>query len=116
MCEQAQTSYNTKSKLYSKIDFLPTNGCKWKYKTITSQGDWLTEEGSLMPPEELELWYHDPIQCIHELLGNPAFKDFMAYMPEKMFMDANESNPAFDQAWTGEKWWSIQVRVCIERN
>ena len=27
--------------------------------------------------EDLELWFHDPVECVRELLSNPAFKDYI---------------------------------------
>ena len=37
--------------------------------------------------EELELWMRDPVACIQELIGNPAFNGSMAYAPEKVYVD-----------------------------
>ncbi|KAJ7815249.1 hypothetical protein B0H14DRAFT_3090027 [Mycena olivaceomarginata] len=59
--------------------------------------------------EELELWRRDPVECIKELMGNPAFKDFLAYAPEEVCVDsAGLKGRVFDEAWTAEWWWKIQ--------
>ena len=37
--------------------------------------------------EELELWMWDPVACVQELIGNPAFCGSIAYTPEKVYTD-----------------------------
>ena len=37
--------------------------------------------------EELELWLHDPVACIRELIGNPAFNGDISYVLEKVYAD-----------------------------
>ncbi|KAI9459004.1 hypothetical protein HD554DRAFT_2207041 [Boletus coccyginus] len=41
--------------------------------------------------EELELWMKDPVTCVRELIGNPAFDDSMM--------------------WTGDWWWQTQEHL-----
>lgn len=62
--------------------------------------------------EHLELWRRDVVECVRELLGNPAFKDDLKYVPEKLFgSSAGEENVrVFDEMWTGDWWWDLQVR------
>lgn len=59
--------------------------------------------------EEVELWSRDPIECIRELLGNPAFKDCMRYAPERVFEDKEGEVRVFDEMWTADWWWDTQV-------
>jgi hypothetical protein len=37
--------------------------------------------------EEHELWICNPVECIRELIGNPAFQEYMKYAPEKAYTD-----------------------------
>jgi hypothetical protein len=60
--------------------------------------------------EEHELWIRDPIECVRELIGNPAFREYMAYAPEKAYADKNGGNQRYDEMWTGDWWWETQVR------
>lgn len=52
--------------------------------------------------EEVELWRHNPVECVQDLIGNPAFKDSMAYSPEQVFEDEGGQNRIYDEMWTGD--------------
>jgi hypothetical protein len=91
------------------VDRLPTNGPEWFCDVITIAGDAFSDEGELLT-EEVELWRRNPVDCVAELLGNPAFKDAMEYAPEMVFSDANCKSRVFDEMWTGDWWWEVQVR------
>ena len=54
----------------------------WTCDIVTSKGDLLNEAGEPLPSEKLELWRRDPVECVRELLGNPALKDYLKYAPE----------------------------------
>jgi hypothetical protein len=77
---------------------------------VTAVGDRLDENGK-MCTEELELWMRDPVECIKELMSNPAFKDHMAYAPERVYSrkDGKESSQIIDEMWTANWWWKLQV-------
>ena len=92
-----------------KVDQLPT-GPEWKCGIIKVSGDVLDEDRKTRS-EQLELWYCDPIECIKELIGNPAFKDYISYVPERVYMDKEGKVRVFDEMWTGDWWWEIQVRL-----
>jgi hypothetical protein len=63
--------------------------------------------------EEHELWIRDPVECICELIGNPAFHEYMGYAPEKAYVDKYGRNQRYDEMWTGDWWWTTQVSgVC----
>jgi hypothetical protein len=64
-----------------------------------------------MAAEEMELWCHDPVECVRELIGNPAFKNLLAYAPKQAFQDEEGNVRMFDEMWTGEWWWDLQVTV-----
>jgi Plavaka transposase len=92
-----------------KIDDLPTQATGWTCDIVTSPGDHLTDDGEPVPPERLELWRRDPVECVKELMGNPLFKDSLQYAPEKHFTDEEGTNRVFDEMWTGDWWWNTQV-------
>ena len=73
------------------------------YGDVKLEGD--TNEDS----EELELWLHDPVACIQELIGNPAFKENILYSLEKVYADCQGRIWWYDEMWTGDWWWNIQV-------
>lgn len=59
--------------------------------------------------EDLELWKRDPVECIKDLIGNPAFRDLMSYVPQQAYTDAEGKNRIFDEMWTADWWWDTQV-------
>ncbi|KAJ7868958.1 hypothetical protein B0H14DRAFT_3107217 [Mycena olivaceomarginata] len=103
--------YNSRSFL-QRIDALPT-GPDWTCDLVTVVGDRIDENDEIMS-EELELWKRDPVECIKELMSNPAFKDHMAYKfdaPEKVYSnpEGEEQSQVVDEMWTASWWWKIQV-------
>ena len=98
--------YNSYSFL-KKVDKLPI-GPEWKCNIIEITGDRLDDDGNPMN-KQVELWYRDPIECVKELLGNPAFDEFMSYVQERVFMDGEGKERIFNEMWTGNWWWNTQV-------
>ncbi len=96
-----------------KFDELPTQTAGWKCDIVTVKGDKIDANGK-PAVEDLELWRRDPIECVQELMGNPAFRELLAYAPEQAFRDENGTNRIFDQMWTGDWWWETQVSyLCL---
>ena len=75
---------------------------------IDIEGDVEGEDGALKQ-ETLELWQRDPVECVEELIRNPALRDVMAYVPERVYVDAKGENQIYDEMWTGDWWWETQV-------
>jgi hypothetical protein len=75
---------------------------------INITGDIPDEDGQTMH-EQLELWHRDPIECVKGLIGNPAFKDFISYVPERVYADDGGKVRVFDEMWIGNWWWDTQV-------
>ena len=98
--------HNTYSFL-KKVDQLPT-GPGWKCNKIEVTGDNIDENGMTMQ-ENVELWHCDPVECVKELIGNPAFKDFISYEAEHVYVDDGAKVRVFNEMWTGDWWWNTQV-------
>lgn len=105
---RTQPSYSNKTSFLNKIDALPTQGPKWTCDIVTAAGDRLDDNGRVMV-ENLELWRRDPVECVKELMGNPAFRDVMAYAPERHYEDESRNIRIYDEMWTGNWWWDSQV-------
>jgi hypothetical protein len=88
---------------------LPTQGAGWTCDVVTSKGNQLNEEGEHLPAEKLELWRRDPVECVRELLGNPALKNYMKYAPERVYEDDEGNSRIYDEMWTASWWWETQV-------
>lgn len=70
--------------------------------------------GNTMKREFLELWWRDPVECVQELIGNPAFCNVMKYAPERLYADPDGKVQIIDEMWTGSWWWEIQVGVALK--
>jgi hypothetical protein len=93
------------------VDQLPT-GPSWSCEIVKVDGDRVGDGGETMA-EELELWMRDPVECVKELVGNPAFKKLMSFVPERVYADENGMNRIYDEMWTADWWWKTQVSVTI---
>ena len=104
-----QPSFHNTRSFLQKIDALPP-GPKWECEMFEITGDEPDErDPSKKRTEVVELWRRDPVECIRELIGNPAFRDHIRYAPEHVYKDEEGENQAFDETWTGEWWWKTQV-------
>ncbi|KAJ6625726.1 hypothetical protein B0H10DRAFT_2174006 [Mycena sp. CBHHK59/15] len=106
--QKLKLSFHNNRAFLKKVDSLPT-GPEWTCKIVTAVGNRVDENGGLMT-EDMELWIRDPVECIKELMSNPAFKNHMAYAPERVYSrrDGRESSRIFDEMWTANWWWKIQ--------
>ena len=93
-------TYDNNRTFLRLIDTLPTQGTGWTCDIITSKGNRINDDGDLMPAEKLELWRRNPVDCIKELFGNPAFRNVMRYAPEHHFADKEGKNRIYDEMWT----------------
>ncbi|KAI0076769.1 hypothetical protein K474DRAFT_1597442 [Panus rudis PR-1116 ss-1] len=59
--------------------------------------------------ERVDLWRRDPVECVRELIGNPAFREAMAYTPEKLYDDEHMESRIFHEMHNGDWWWQTQV-------
>jgi hypothetical protein len=62
-----------------------------------------------MLEEDVEVWMRDPVECIRDLIGNPSFKDHMAYAPSRAYADQAGLHRVVDDMWTGDWWTETQV-------
>lgn len=46
-------------------------------------------------------------------MGNEAFRDKMHYQPERVYEDQEGKFRIFDEMWTAEWWWEIQVSTAV---
>ena len=101
-------SFGNKRAFYKYIDTLP-RGPKWECEPFVITGDELDKQKQ--PRTELVyLWKQNPVECIQELIRNLAFREHLWYTPEKVYKDCNGDNQMFDEMWTSDWWWNLQVR------
>lgn len=97
-----------------KIDALPT-GPEWFRDVITVTGNMMDAEDNLVEGD-LELWRRDPLECIRDLIQNPAFNELMVYAPEKVYCDSKGHIRVYDEMWTGDWWSELQVSFCCDKS
>ncbi|KAJ3744256.1 hypothetical protein DFH05DRAFT_1535542 [Lentinula detonsa] len=98
--------FKTKDQFLDRIDELPS-GVEWQRRVLSLIGDLKDEDGNPLT-EDLKLWFRDPVECVHELMGNPVFRKVMKYSPVKLFNDAEERSESIDEMWTAQWWWELQ--------
>lgn len=106
---RTQTSYSSAYTLKNKIDGLPI-GPGWTCEMVYQTGNDKQADGTYKV-EELELWRRDPVECMKDLMGNPAFRDHISYVPERAFEDEEGQSRVYDEMWSGDWWWKTQVRL-----
>ncbi|KAG1732870.1 uncharacterized protein EDB91DRAFT_1238678 [Suillus paluster] len=93
------------------VDELP-HGPGWSCKKVTVRGNCEDENGEMLQ-EEVELWCRNPVECVKELIGNPAFKEDMAYSPAKAYADRAGQDRVIDEMWTAD-WWGDKQKALPE--
>jgi hypothetical protein len=106
-----QPSFGSAHAFLKKVDSLQ-KGPAWDYRRITVTGDCMDENGKLLT-EDLELWLRNPVECIAQLISNPAFEKSMSYVPERVYADSAGIIQRHDEMWTADWWWDIQVSMSM---
>lgn len=74
------------------------------------EGDEQDDKGDARK-ETVELWRRDPVECVRELIGNPAFRDGMCFAPQQEYEDEEGTQRIYDEMWTADWWWNTQVSL-----
>jgi len=104
-------SFHNNYSFLQKVDRLAT-GPEWTCEIVTAHGNVVGPDGAMLT-EDLELWKRNPVSCIKELIGNPAFCDHILYMPERVYTDKTGQNRIYDEMWTADWWWDTQVSLIL---
>ncbi|CDO72220.1 hypothetical protein BN946_scf184970.g72 [Trametes cinnabarina] len=103
-------SYKNKKALFKKIDQLPA-GSEWKLDILTVEGDLNGPNGQPLS-EELDLWRQCPVDAVRELMGNPAFRAYMAYAAVRMKRNGVRF---YSEMNTGDWWGDVQTADILRR-
>ncbi|KAF7293318.1 hypothetical protein HMN09_01211300 [Mycena chlorophos] len=107
----AKPSYTNAYSFYQKIDALPS-GPQWRCELMELTGDKTGADGKIMT-EEVEFWHRDALECLEEIMGNPAFKDHMSYAPKHVYRDEDGKNREYSEMYSGDLWWGLQGKIDI---
>jgi hypothetical protein len=106
---RTQPSYLSNYSLLKKIDSLPEKP-GWTCKTVKVIGDVIGADGR--PATKcIELWFQDPLECVQGLIGNLTFQENLSYAPQKVFTAGSGTTRIYDEVWTGDWWWTMQVSM-----
>lgn len=104
-----ELTVSSKYTFFQKIDQLPRReGMRWVCDDLNIVGNTYGEDGEPIS-ERLELWRRNPVECVRELIGNPAFREAMAFAPERVYSDEEGKDRLIDEMWTADWWWRTQV-------
>jgi Plavaka transposase len=79
----ADPAFHNVRVLLKQIDALP-DGPNWTCTSFQIKGDLFGTDRALKT-EDVELWHRDPVECVKELMGNPAFKGKQFYTPKRVY-------------------------------
>ena len=65
--------------------------------------------------EELEFYYRDVLECIRSLYGDPSWAQEMAFAPERHYTSHARTSRVYNELYTSDWWWTVQVCFCISR-
>ncbi|KAG0698831.1 hypothetical protein DFH29DRAFT_983729 [Suillus ampliporus] len=108
---RTKVSFHNNHSFLQCVDKLP-HGPGWSCKKVAVHGNCEDENGEMLQ-EEVELWSHDPVECVKELIGNPSFKEDMAYSPAKAYADRAGQDRVIDEMWTAD-WWGEKQKALPE--
>jgi hypothetical protein len=92
-------SYNTVNKLNSIIDTKLPGQPPFQRKELVI-GD-----------ERLEFYWRDVLECIRSLYGDPKFAQDLTFVPERHYTCHARRIRIYNEMYTGDWWWGIQVRI-----
>ena len=90
--------------LKRKISNLPKQG-KWHTRTMTLSED---------PTVQHQIYYRNPIDVIKSLWSNPTYADQMVFSPQKLWTSSDKTSQLYNEMWTGDWWWKIQVFILFK--
>lgn len=100
MPEKLGLSYHNVRALHSKVDTLPLRSGEWLEAELTFRD---------RPDETFTLRHRHIVEAIQSLWGNPGLLDELVFRPMKMFTDNTESCSMYNELWTSQWWWTLQV-------
>ena len=107
--------FHNKRVFFQIIDALPTSRIpEFECEQIQVEGTCLDGMGKKCI-EVVELWHRNLIDCIREIIGNPALQDHLQYSPVKIFTNSSCDEQVFNEMRTAEWWWDVQVSVIINK-
>ena len=89
---------------------------KRKISNLSKQGEWHTRTMTLSedPTVQHQIYYRNPIDVIKSLWSNPTYADQMVFSPQKLWTSSDKTSRLYNEMWTGDWWWKIQVFILFK--
>ena len=89
---------------------------KRKISNLPKQGEWHTHTMTLSedPTVQHQIYYRNPIDVIKSLWSNPTYADQMVFSPQKLWTSSDKTSRLYNEMWTGDWWWKIQVFILFK--
>ena len=88
---------------------------KKKIASLPKQGEWTTCSMLLSEDSTVQhqIYYRNPVNVIQALWSNPIYSNQMTFAPQKMWSSSERISRLYNEMWTGDWWWKIQVCIYI---
>lgn len=100
--QNMKLSFHTAKELRSRAEILPS-GPLWKSTPVQTK---------YPTKQPLKLYYRDPLDCLQALIINPLAQDHLHFEPLKLFKTAEQTIRVYNEWWTGDTAWQMQVKCC----
>ncbi|KAG1846300.1 hypothetical protein C8R48DRAFT_750603 [Suillus tomentosus] len=98
--EHLGLSFKNTNELNKIIDHeLPTGCPKFQREQVVVAG------------ESFDVYYHDIIECVKSLYGDPDFARYLTFAPERHYTDKDQTVCLFHDMHTGKWWWNMQKKL-----
>src|SRR6266851_6753154 len=94
-------SYSTVNKLNTIIDSELPGQLPFQRKEL------------IIGEEHLEFYSRNVLECIQSLYGNLQFAQDLKFAPEQHYMCQDSCSCIYNEMYTGDWWWRIQVRTLL---
>lgn len=112
--ERKMPPFGSAKHLYDVIDSTPLAGTKWSKLSINYSGNQSSPDRLPWMDQSFDVWYRDPLTCIHDILGNPDFKESFDYVPyRELRVDNNERQ--YQDFMSGDWAWLQAVSSSYTR-
>lgn len=95
--------------LYDVIDNTPLAGTKWSKLSVEYSGNQPSSGRLPWMDQSFDVWFRDPLACIHDILANQDFKESFDYVPYRESQVDNDER-RYQDFMSGDWAWLHAVR------
>ncbi|KAH9012665.1 hypothetical protein EDB83DRAFT_2508778 [Lactarius deliciosus] len=68
-------------------------------------------EDLIIAGNTFQFYFHDVLQCIRTLYGNPEFARDLVFVPERHYTNHERTCRVYSEIHTGDWWWAVQTSL-----